>query len=78
VKQLASSEMELKASREKRAQLEAALMEKEAETRHRQEELSATTKELELLRVKVLEVIEALGKKTIELEKFTGNNSDKM
>lgn len=76
VKQMAFCEMELEASRVKRAQLEAALMEKEAETLNRQEVLSAKTQELDQLRVKVREVTEALGEKSVELEKISENNKD--
>jgi chromosome segregation ATPase len=76
VKQLAFCEMELEASRVKRAQLDAALKEKEAETLNREEVLTAKEQELNQLREKVDEVTEALGEKTVELEKIAENNKE--
>jgi chromosome segregation ATPase len=76
VKQLAFCEMELEASREKRAQMDAALKVKEAETLIKHELLTDKEHELNQLRAKVDEVTEALGEKTVELEKISENNKD--
>jgi chromosome segregation ATPase len=76
VKQLAFCEMELEASREKRAQMDAALKVKEAETLIKHELLTDKERELNQLRAKVDEVTEALGEKTVELEKISENNKD--
>lgn len=68
--------MELEASRDKRANLEAALKEKEADSLNSQKMLLANVQELELLKIKVREVTEALGEKSAELEKMSETNVD--
>lgn len=73
---MAFCEMELETSRDKRANLEAALKEKEADSLNSQKMLLANVQELDLLKTKVREVTEALGEKSAELEKMAETNVD--